>query len=148
MKSFHPILLSLAFAALVSGGWAQGTPPTIQFRIDTAQKRTPISPLIYGTNQTEKLAQNKGLTLTRIGGNRMTAYNWENNASNAGNDYQHQSDDFLDTSDAPGDFIRKNVRAAFDANASIIVTVPMAGYVAAEKNGGGLSTDAQFRRAP
>ena len=29
-----------------------------------------------------------------MGGNRQTAYNWESNASNAGSDYQHQSDEW------------------------------------------------------
>ena len=116
---------------------AQSGAQTVQMRVDTAQRRTPISPLLYGTNQVERLTKGSGLTLGRIGGNRMTAYNWENNASNAGADYQNQSDSFLSNSNVAGEYIRANVERAFAGDASIIVTVPMAGYVAADKNGGG-----------
>ena len=45
----------------------------------------PIDPRIYATNQPHGLdTVLKGVGLVRQGGNRMTAYNWENNASNAG----------------------------------------------------------------
>jgi hypothetical protein len=116
---------------------AQDAAHTVQLRIDATKNRTPISPFIYGTNSVERITTGSGLTLTRIGGNRMTAYNWENNASNAGSDYQNQSDSFLSKSNVPGEYIRAKVERAFAGDASIIVTVPMAGYVAADKNGGG-----------
>ena len=41
-------------------------------------------------------------TVVRMGGNRWTAYNWENNASNAGSDYCFQNDNFLSSSNTPG----------------------------------------------
>ena len=56
-------------------------------------KTKPISPYIYGLNfyfgETDAPPH---LTLDRDGGNRWTAYNWENNASNAGSDYLYESD--------------------------------------------------------
>ena len=43
----------------------------------------------------QNAASIRNLTINRLGGNRWTAYNWENNASNAGSDYNHQSDNYL-----------------------------------------------------
>src|SRR5690348_14783039 len=65
----------------------------VTFTIDTSAERTPISPYIYGTNQ--DLSGTERWTLRRFGGNRTTGYNWENNASNAGSDWQQSSDDFM-----------------------------------------------------
>ena len=72
------------------------------------------------------------ITLDRAGGNRFTAYNWENNFSNAGSDYQFQSDEFLSQSRTPGEAVRTRVAAARARGAAAIVTVPMIGYVAAD----------------
>lgn len=58
----------------------------VQFTVDTQQDVRPISRFVYGVNG----ALDGGFSnaaLTRLGGNRWTAYNWENNASNAGTDY-------------------------------------------------------------
>ncbi|MCY0987930.1 endoglucanase A [Nannocystis sp. ILAH1] len=114
---------------------------TFTIRADT--DRHPISPWIYGTNQYDDLATtNRGLGLVRQGGNRMTAYNWENNASNAGADYQHQNDDYLASQlgvdgNIPGEVVRAATAEALDAGADMLVTVPICGYVAADKDGGG-----------
>ena len=56
----------------------------VQFTVNEANGRVPISAFIYGTNQPDWQGGAHNLTLTRLGGNRWTAYNWENNASNAG----------------------------------------------------------------
>jgi hypothetical protein len=110
--------------------------PKTHFEID-GTRRWPISPYIYGTNQPDWQGRSKHLTLARWGGNRITAYNWETNASNAGSDWQHQNDGWLDPNDVPGNPVRKLVAAAHGAGASAIVTVPILGYVAADKAGGG-----------
>jgi hypothetical protein len=99
----------------------------------------PISRWVYGINS-QKIGDTRA-TVRRNGGNRGTAYNWEINASNAGKDYQHNSDDWPCTTmdyrdcDAPGaqfiDFIRQNALAGADS----IVTVPMLDWVAADKKG-------------
>ena len=88
-------LLSVPFPCQMAAG------QTVVFEIDGAKKQ-PISPYIYGTNQPDWQGHSKYLTLTRWGGNRITAYNWETNASNAGSDWQHQNDDFLSKSDRAG----------------------------------------------
>lgn len=101
-----------------------------------------ISPLIYGINQVRNLdTQQRGAALVRMGGNRLTAYNWENNASNAGTDYLNQSDGYLVTGipngDTPGEAVRVRAQEALSKGASFLATIPICGYVAADKNGGG-----------
>jgi len=116
-----------------------GTPPAsdVVFQIDSSRDRRMIFPTIYGTNQPDWNGKARNLTLTRIGGNRLTAYNWENNASNAGTDWYNQNDGYLGGGDIPAEAVRAPAAAALAAGASAIVTVPMAGYVAADKLGGG-----------
>ncbi len=106
---------------------------SVRFTIDSGASRHPISPYIYGMNQPDWAGRSRGLRLGRIGGNRLTAYNWETNASNAGADYRHQNDDYLGGGDVPGEAVRPHVARAHAAGASMIVTVPMAGYVSADK---------------
>jgi hypothetical protein len=67
----------------------------------------------------------------------MTAYNWENNASNAGTDYLNENDAYLGTSDTPGKAVTDPIAAAHAHDAAEIVTVPIQGYVAADKAPGG-----------
>jgi hypothetical protein len=144
LRTFPGALLALLAAC--GGGGADGptTPsasPTaapapagsVRFTIDSAAARHPISPYIYGMNQPDWAGRSRGLRLGRMGGNRWTAYNWETNASNAGADYRHQNDDFLGGGDVAGDAVRPHVARALAAGASMIVTVPMAGYVSADK---------------
>ena len=98
----------------------------------------PISPFIYGANGVDfSNARQHYLTLGRSGGNRLTAYNWENNASNAGSDWFFQNDGLISQSDVPGIGITPGITDSFANNAAIIVTVPTIGFVAADKNGGG-----------
>ncbi|MCA9696710.1 MAG: endoglucanase A, partial [Myxococcales bacterium] len=115
---------------------------TLEIRADTDQH--PISPLIYGINGGDDLdGSQSGVTLLRSGGNRMTAYNWENNASNAGSDYIFQNDNFLVADlpqaqqDQPGAAVRGLVDNALAHDAAALLTIPICGYVAADKDGGG-----------
>ena len=66
--------------------------------VDLKGERKEISPLIYGVNQYTTELKNVKTNSVRQGGNRMTAYNWENNASNAGSDWKHSSDNNLSNS--------------------------------------------------
>ncbi|HEY7090651.1 MAG TPA: glycoside hydrolase family 44 protein [Tepidisphaeraceae bacterium] len=109
---------------------------TVHFAIDAQQSVHPISRFIYGVNQSLSGAYSN-LTLTRDGGNRWTAYNWENNASNAGSDFQFQNDSFLGGGNTPGGAISPMLSNAAAHNAGAIVTIPINGYVSADKNGGG-----------
>jgi hypothetical protein len=115
----------------------QTTPGDLRFTIDSSGQRRAISPYIYGVNQFDWTGRSRYLRLGRLGGNRWTAYNWENNASNAGTDWYNQNDDFLGGGDVPGEAVRAHVAAAQAAGAAMVVTVPIAGYVSADKGPGG-----------
>ena len=117
-------------------------PGDVTFTVRADNDVHAISPLIYGINQVRNLdGDQRGTSLVRMGGNRLTAYNWENNASNAGTDYQNQSDDYLmsglPNGDKPGEAVRARAATALGKGASFLATVPICGYVAADKNGGG-----------
>jgi len=114
----------------------------VTFNVRADKDVHAISPLIYGINQVRDFdGQQRGAALVRMGGNRMTAYNWENNASNAGSDYLNQSDDYvvsgLPNGDKPGEAVRVRAAEALGKGASFLATVSICGYVAADKNGGG-----------
>ncbi len=132
-----PLVASLACGASVVSCRAQNNTGPVQFRIDATKGRVPISPFIYGANGGGALATTNGVTLTRFGGNRVTAYNWENNASNAGSDYVFQNDGIMGGGDVAGSALKSGVASAFQSNEAIILTVPIGDYVAADKNGGG-----------
>lgn len=108
----------------------------VQLDVDATRDVAPISRFVYGVNAPLEggLA---AAAFTRLGGNRWTAYNWENNASNAGADWFHQNDGFLSSSDTPGEAVRPSIAAARAKGAGILVTVPILGHVAADKDGGG-----------
>ncbi len=112
----------------------------LEIKIDVSKDRSPISPYIYGTNQ--DIARDANITARRFGGNRTTGYNWENNASNAGNDWKHFSDNWLSENwgmpgdfDKPGALLKHFHQKSKNLNAYSIVTLPLAGYVARDKNG-------------
>src|SRR5438270_546674 len=109
-----------------------GPASTVRFTVDSGQARHPISPYVYGVNQADWNGSRAYVRAARLGGNRWTAYNWENNASNAGTDFRNQNDGFLGGGDVPGEAVRSGVAQAHAHAASMIVTVPMAGYVAAD----------------
>jgi len=99
--------------------------------------RHPISKYIYGVNFPDWEKMDVPFTLARQGGNRLTAYNWETNASNAGNDWHNQNDGLMGATDEPGWAVRTFVQPAQAHGAAALVTVPTAGYVAADKKGDG-----------
>lgn len=106
-------------------------------RADTGHKT--LSRLIFGTNGAPDLEKNRP-RIVRSGGNRLTAYNWENNASNAGSDYCFQNDrTFVPASgpNTPGNAVGPLLDAARAHNAHAIVTVPIVDYVAADTNDNG-----------
>ncbi len=113
---------------------------TLAFEVAPDQVIGSISPFVYGVNS-QKPADTRA-TVRRMGGNRQTAYNWELNASNAGSDYQHSSDDWPCTNlgytdcGVPGaqfiDFVLENQKRSEQS----LVTIPMLDWVSADKNGG------------
>lgn len=106
--------------------------------VDLSAEGKPISPYIYGINEYGHQDDLKKVTTTalRQGGNRMTAYNWENNASNAGSDWKHSSDDNLSKSDAPADCVQQLSKEAARFGVDYkLTTLQLAGYAAADKKG-------------
>jgi hypothetical protein len=115
--------------------------PAVTMTIDVATGHRAISPLIYGINGDKSVDSGFAADLAethaglvRLGGNRWTAYNWVNNASNAGSDYQYENDDYLTPSTVPGAAVLPTVQAAAAAGAAAIVTVPINGYVSADES--------------
>jgi len=110
---------------------------SVTYTIDTGTDRKPISPYIYGINW----GSGSHFTIKRIGGNRLTGYNWENNFSNAGNDYLHSSDRYLvrnlpsSQQLIPGICLTNFHDASLAAGQASIVTLQMAGYVSADDRG-------------
>lgn len=100
-----------------------------------------ISPYIYGVNTGVDL-NNVSAKSIRLGGNRMSAYNWENNMSNAGSDYYHTSDMYLIT-DVPDEFKRIPGGPALALSNQAqehnvpytLLTLQMLGYVTSSKRG-------------
>jgi hypothetical protein len=115
-----------------------GDPGAAEIKVEVRSDTNvhPISPFIYGINGVRDLGKNRQ-TLTRSGGNRLTAYNWENNASNAGSDWQFQNDDLLSKNDQPAKAVTDLIDTASAAQIATLLTVPIVDYVAADKNGGG-----------
>lgn len=111
----------------------------LPFEVSPGKVVRPISPYVYGINA--QRAADTGTTVRRLGGNRGTVYNWELNASSAGNDWQHLNDDWPCTNmgykncDKPGmqyvDFALESKKDGTEA----IVEVPMIDWVAADKKG-------------
>jgi hypothetical protein len=102
----------------------------VRFTVDSATTK-PISPYIYGANGTSVY---NAPTMDRIGGNRLTGYNWETNWSNAGRDWYYQNDTHMGNG-APGQAIEGGLDAAAAANRAIVVTAPINGYVAGDTAG-------------
>ncbi|MBR2284612.1 MAG: glycoside hydrolase [Ruminococcus sp.] len=115
--------------------------------VDMSAEGKQISPYIFGINQYGNQNNYKLVkpTAVRQGGNRMTAYNWETNASNAGSDWKYSSDDNLSKSDRPADcvqvFSEEGQKYGFGYK---LTTLQLAGYVAADKDG----TVAESEAAP
>ncbi|MCX7799805.1 MAG: glycoside hydrolase family 44 protein [Fimbriimonadales bacterium] len=122
----HTLLAALALAQT----------PTQAYTVDPAVGQ-PISPYIYGANFPDWRRLGPLFPLARQGGNRMSAYNWETNASNAGSDWHHQNDGYMGQTDEPGWTVRTFVEDAVRHGAAALVTVPCTGYVAADKKADG-----------
>lgn len=106
--------------------------------IDLGGETKEISPYIYGVNQygNESYLKDLNVNSIRQGGNRMTAYNWENNASNAGSDWKHSSDNNLSSSDRPADCVQVLSELSLKNNIDYkLTTLQLAGYVSADKDG-------------
>ncbi|OGS79642.1 MAG: hypothetical protein A3D31_06680 [Candidatus Fluviicola riflensis] len=112
---------------------------TITYQVQENTMVRSISPYIYGSCN----GGYPDATVVRIGGNRLTGYNWENNASHAGADYFYQNDAYLPwimgipavSYDVPGIVMTEFHQNALNSGAMSLLTLPMAGYVSNDRNG-------------
>ena len=132
------IICPLLFGACLTNPEKNGKEITVGEKIvitvNTKTGRKPISPYIYGVND---FVMNRSVKVfsVRQGGNRYSAYNWENNFSNAGNDWHHYSDDYLSKSRSPADVALKMAADAKRKNIPYMITsLQMAGFVSADGN--------------
>ncbi len=116
----------------------------VEVTVDLNTYRKPISPYIYGVNsqfRSEEYLYPAHATSARQGGNRFSGYNWEENYSNAGNDWKHNSDEYLVDFDKtelaiPGAPALGFAKEAAAKNVPYkVTTIQMAGYVAADGKG-------------
>ncbi len=129
----------------VTGGAPPPPPPPppppatgdVAFTIDGSATHQ-ISRYIYGGNFiNEAGAFNNAtvpteFTFNRMGGNRMTAYNWENNHSNAGNDYFYQNSPDGISGTTTGGSVSRRATPTFARGQAFMATVSMIGYVSAD----------------
>lgn len=134
MKKITWLVLTVSLLSSMGNGSIN-----ITYTVNTENERASISPYIYGFNFDHVTCEN--MTVRRMGGNRTTGYNWENNFSNAGNDWYHHSDRYMSNYLPPSqqlipgkvyyDFHQENL----NAERATILTLQMAGYVAADDYG-------------
>ena len=118
------------------------TPPNVTIIVNPADTK-PISPWIYGINAVSGGIPNvPDITIQRLGGNRWTAYNWTTNASNAGSDYNYESDNFLSSSTVAGAAVLPTITADMAAGQATIMTVQLQGLVSADEAGDVSTTNA------
>jgi hypothetical protein len=116
-------------------------PPVVNVTITVHPAAThTISPYIYGVNDANGFpvgtssALPTNLALDRMGGNRLTAYNWETNASNAGSDYNYENDGLFPGS-VPGSAATNFIAADQSGQLATVFTLQMQGLVAGDENG-------------
>ncbi len=150
------LLVLLLFGCAAPAALSQSFPVTIT--VDPTADTAHISPLIYGTNGQ---SNDRGLNIAarRLGGNRMTGYNWETNASNMGMDYDQSNanDSYMtwvmgipaNMENTPGITLTTFHDTSVVMGCYSLITLPAAGYVARDKNGsvtaGQAAPSARFR---
>jgi mannan endo-1,4-beta-mannosidase len=129
------------WAGQVEGEAGKRNEVTVTVRLDLPKH--DISELIYGGNIDAPISGFSKYTVLRIGGNAVTTYNWENNANNAGDDYQHSSGGWVarfaekdpELKDRPAAGYLNLAKEARKMGAYPLVQLQTAGFVAADKNG-------------
>lgn len=146
-------LLKGALGVLIASqtDMATAAAPVVNLRIDPTP-RNPISKYVFGSNEFGNMEGPEpsitydgpaGITFRRLGGNLSTAYNWVNNATNAGHDWKHENGYFwpglLGMSEAQRNEPAAVIAAAHANSQSIgaksLITLQLAGFVAADADG-------------
>ena len=108
----------------------------VEFKIDV-NDASSISEYVYGANII-KWWNEAPFTFGRIGGNRRTCYNWENNGMHAGSDYNYQNDS---VGGAPGEKVTGEIDVIQSTGKSALVTIPIIDYVASKNSGEGVDVN-------
>ncbi len=127
-------LLTLSISTVICA-----TTATIDYEI-----QSKISPLIYGYNQNHEDSTQAEMNLhsRRLGGNRMSTFNWEENVENSG-EGTNSSFCYIQNTILKGlwndQFIAGSAYSKFHSDnlandLTSIITVPLLGWVAADKN--------------
>jgi hypothetical protein len=145
MKNFS--LLFLLFSSAILS--AQTITATLDFT-----KSSAASSLLYGFNQDhETPTDNSSWTIRRLGGNRMSTFNWENGASNSGSDASYTNDNRIPSllavpwndKDKSGEAYNIFHLGNLNHNIASIVTLPIQGWVANDKSGANTDTPPSSR---
>jgi len=154
--TFSTSAIAFSILLLVSGVRGQNIPITVT--LDQSKDLRDISPLIYGINAfvfdpewktqadwkvgLDNVAAGLNVGQRRLGGNTMTSYNWENGFSNSGVDSHNENSEFQsfiagtgNAPYAPGAALTAFHGQSQQVNASSLLELPCAGYVAADGNG-------------
>lgn len=114
---------------------------SVNITVSPSEEHKAISPYIYGVNSGVDLSAVSAGAL-RLGGNRLSGYNWENNISNAGSDWKHFSDTYLingaddDIKSEPGAAALQAARDAQNGGVPYtLLTLQMLGYTSSGKTG-------------
>lgn len=116
---------------------------SVAYHVDPKHKLHAISPFIYGTNHMKDFSYHNDdpSTTVRLGGNRMTGYNWENNASNAGSDWHQHSDNYfvgqIDNAveNVPGSVVTEFIDGCLRQDKKPLITIPACYKVTADTKG-------------
>jgi len=110
--------------------------------------------LLYGYNQDHELpADNSLWTIRRLGGNRMSTFNWEIGATNSGSDASYTNDNRIPSllgvlwndKDKVGEAYRAFHQDNVNLSIASIITVPIHGWVANDKTGANTTTPPSAR---
>jgi hypothetical protein len=117
------------------GDASAGSADPIVLSVATTTDVHPISPLIYGVNPDKVACSNATarFAMCRLGGNPWSTYDWENNASNAGDQLCFQNDDQLGTSNTPAATVTSLIAEAGQSSSAAVITIPIIDFVAADK---------------
>ena len=126
---------------------ASALPSSVSITVNPDNVQRKISPYIYGINSGVDLNDITAKSY-RLGGNRLTAYNWENNASNAGSDWKNYSDLYL-VNNIPSDIASNPAAPAiYTSNQAVkynipytLLTLQMQGYASADTKGEVITSD-------
>lgn len=139
-KALCGIAALAVIASWQAVGFAESASPA-KVTVTPSERLKSISPYIYGVNFEADLNTVAPKSI-RMGGNRMSAYNWETNMSNAGSDWRNASDMYVvrnlpdELKTAPAGLAQGVVGEAKAHNIPYtLLTLQMLGYVSADQNG-------------